>query len=105
MTRIHIGHDISLIEEGVDEDSARVYVEANNGEVSITCAWGDAWAGYAAMYNGSMDAADLLARAIAADLLARAIAADLLARAIAADPVGVLAWMNYDCAGWFKPAN
>ena len=46
MTSIHIGHDISLIEEGVDEDSARVYVEANNGEVSITCAWGDAWAGY-----------------------------------------------------------
>ena len=87
MIRIHIGFDSSLIEEGVSADNASVYVEANNGEVSITCAWGDAWAGYATMYNGSPDAADLLARAIAAD------------------PVGVLAWMNYDCAGWFRPAN
>ena len=86
MTRIHIGFDSSLIEEGVTADNARVYVEANNGEVSITCAWGDAWAGYAAMYDGSPDAADLLARAVAAD------------------PVGVLEAMSYSCGGWFKAA-
>ncbi len=86
MTRIHIGFDSSLIDEGVSADGASVYVESNNGEVSITCAWGDAWAGYAAMYDGSPDAADLLARAIAAD------------------PVGVLEAMSYSCSRWFKTA-
>lgn len=86
MTSIHIGFDSSLIEDGVTADNARVYVESNNGNVSITCAWGDAWSGYATMYDGSPDAADLLAQAIAAD------------------PVGVLKWMNYSCGGWFKTA-
>lgn len=86
MTRIHVGFDSGLIEEGVTADNARVYVESNNGEVSITCARGDAWAGYAEMYDGSPDAADLLAQAIAAD------------------PVGVLEAMSYPCGRWFKIA-
>lgn len=84
MTSIHIGFDSSLMEEGVSADNARVFVEANNGEVSITCAWGDAWAGYKVVHEG--DDEDV---------------AFVVAKAIAADPVAELARMGYDCAGWF----
>lgn len=88
MTSIRIGHDISLIEEGVAEDSACVYVEANNGEVSITCAWSDAWAGYKVV------------REFGAQHEAEALAWD-----IARNPIAEFDRMGYNHADWFKPAN
>lgn len=88
MTSIHIGHDISLIEEGVDEDSARVYVEANDGEVSITCAWSDAWAGYKVVREFETQHE-----------------AEVLAWDIARSPIAEFDRMGYEHAGRFRPAN
>ena len=86
MTRIHIGFDSSLIEEGVSADNARVYVEVQNCEVSITCDWGDAWAG--SVYRECDSQFD----------------AESLARTIAQNPVSVLTRLGYDLTGWFKAA-
>lgn len=86
MNRILIGHDSSLTDDGVTVDNAGVYVESVNGTVHISCEWGAGWAGYAVVYEGDSDAADLIARAIAAD------------------PVGMMSCVGYDYAGWFIPA-
>ena len=88
MTRIHIGFDSSLIEEGVSADAARVYVEANSGEVSITCAWGDAWAGYKVVRE--FDTQEQ---------------AESLAWAIARNPVAELDRIGYEHSGWFVRAD
>lgn len=88
MTRIHIGYDASLIEEGVSADAARVYVEANNGEVSITCAWGDAWAGLKTVGEFYMQAQ-----------------AESLAWDIALNPVAELTRLGYQHDGWFVQAD
>lgn len=87
MTRIHIGFDSSLIEDGTSAESARVYVEALNGDVHITCAMGDAWAGYEVV--GRLNTQD---------------EAEKLARAIARNPVAELDRIGYECSGWFVRA-
>ena len=88
MTRIHIGFDSSLIEEGATADNARVYVEANNGEVSITCAWGDAWGGYKVV------------REFGTPHEAEALAWDIARRSIPE-----FDRMGYEHSGWFVQAD
>ena len=88
MTSIHIGFDSSLLEEGVAEDAARVFVEVQNCDVQITCAWGDAWAGFKVVRE-----------------FETRHEAEVLAWDIARNPVSEFERMGYDHAGWFKPAN
>lgn len=88
MTRIHIGFDSSLIEEGLEEDSAEVYVEAKNCEVSITCAFGDAWAGYKVIrrFETQHDA-------------------EVLAWDIDRSPIAEFDRIGYEHSGWFVQAD
>lgn len=88
MIRIHIGFDSSLIEEGVSADNASVYVEANSGEVSITCAWGDAWAGYKVIREFETQHE-----------------AEVLAWDIARNPIAEFDRIGYEHSGWFVQAD
>ena len=88
MTRIHIGFDSSLIEDGVSADDAHVYVEVQNCEVSITCDLGDAWAGYKVVRK-----------------FETRHEAEVLAWDIDRNPIAEFDRMGYDHAGWFKAAN
>ncbi len=88
MTRIHIGFDSSLIEEGVSADNARVYVEAINGDVQITCAWSDAWVGFKTVREFDTQAQ-----------------AESLAWDIARNPVAEFDRLGYQHDGWFVQAD
>lgn len=85
MIRIHIGFDSTLIEEG---DDARVYVEAINDHVQITCAWSDAWAGFKVIRE--FDTHEQ---------------AESLAWAIACNPVAEFDRLGYEHSGWFVQAD
>lgn len=87
MTRIHIGFDSSLIEEGVPADASRVYVEAVNGDVQITCTWSGDWAGFKTVRE--FDTQEQ---------------AESLAWAIARSPIAELDRLGYQHDGWFVQA-
>ncbi len=82
--KILIGVDTSL-EASVGTEHARVYVQAQDGKVSITGP-GEGWVG----------------AAVLADLGDRA-QGEALARRIAADPVAELPALGYDIVHWFRP--
>lgn len=88
MTSIHIGFDSSLIEDGASAESSRVYVEAFDCDVYITCAMGDAWAGYKVVRE--FDTQEQ---------------AESLAWAIARNPVAEFDRIGYQHSGWFVLAD
>lgn len=85
--KIHIGYDASIIEQLGAEAEARVYVEAQHGEVRIVGPFVD-WAGYKVVrvYDTQEQA-------------------ESLAWDIARNPVAELERMGYEHATWFKAAN
>jgi hypothetical protein len=86
-TRIHIGTDTSITEALGAEVDARVYVEAQNGEVRIVGPF-DCWMGYKVV------------RVYETQEQAESLAWD-----IARNPVAEFDRMGYDHAVWFKPAS
>ena len=88
MTRIHIGFDSSLIEEGVPADAARIYVEVSGADVQITCAWSVDWAGFKTVRGFDTQAQ-----------------AESLAWDIARNPVAELDRLGYQHDGWFVQAD
>lgn len=84
--KIHIGYDASIIEQlGADAD-ARVYVEAQHGEVRIVGPFVD-WAGYVVREYDTQEQAESLALDIARN------------------PAAEFDRIGYEHAAWFKPAN
>jgi hypothetical protein len=86
-TRINIGTDTSITEQLGAEADARVYVEAQHGEVRIVGPFVD-WAGYKVVCEY--------------DTQEQAMA---LAWDIARNPVAEFDRIGYDHAMWFKPAK
>lgn len=85
-TRIHIGADTSITEALGAEADARVFVEAQHGEVRIVGPFTD-WAGYKVVREY--------------DTQEQAVG---LAWDIALDPVAELDRLGYDHKQWFKSA-
>lgn len=85
--QIHIGFDLSIAEQLGAEADARVYVEAECGEVRIIGPFGE-WAGYKVVrkYSDQYEA-------------------ESLAWDIARNPVAEFDRMGYEHALWFKPAQ
>lgn len=84
--KIHIGHDISITEQLGAEADARVYVEAQHGEVRIVGPF-DEWAGYKVVREYDTQEQ-----------------AEALAWDIARNQVAELDRVGYDHAMWFKAA-
>ena len=85
--KIHIGFDTSIIEQLGAEAEARVYVEAQHGEVRIVGPFVD-WVGYKVVREYDTQEQ-----------------AESLARDIARSPVAEFDRMGYEHAAWFRPAN
>lgn len=85
--QIHIGFDLSITEQLGAEADARVYVEAQHGEVRIVGPFDD-WAGYKVVREYDTQEQ-----------------AESLAWDIARNPVAEFDRMGYEHAMWFKPAN
>ena len=71
-----------------DDALARQNLASNNGEVSITCAWGDAWCGYEVIREFETQHE-----------------AEVLAWDIARNPIAEFDRIGYEHSGWFVQAD